>query len=100
MATNYTDEMVERLVTEYNANPTRETVENLAEELDRTTRSVISKLSNLGVYKAEKAAKASKDTVRKSDIVAEVSSYVGSDLESLTKATKADLELLVKALRG
>ena len=48
---NYTDEMVARMQEVYSANPTRATAETLAEEMDKPVRSVIAKLSNMGIYK-------------------------------------------------
>ena len=49
MALNYTQEMVELMTEKYSANPTRETVEELAEELDKSIKSIIGKLSREGV---------------------------------------------------
>ena len=43
-AKNYTEEMVNDMTTQYTANPTRETVDALAEQFGKTTRSIIAKL--------------------------------------------------------
>ena len=52
MATaNYTEAQTEKMVAKYNANPNRETVEALAKELGKNTRSVIAKLSREGVFR-------------------------------------------------
>ena len=40
-AKNYTEEMVATMTEQYTANPTRETVDRLANELGKTTRSII-----------------------------------------------------------
>ena len=40
VAKNYTDEMVVSMTEQYNANPTRETVDHLAKEFGKTTRSI------------------------------------------------------------
>ena len=48
MAVNYTEEMVEMMTSKYSANPTRETVEELADELGKSIKSVIGKLSREG----------------------------------------------------
>ena len=48
-AKNYTDEMVSQMVETHEASPTRDTVEQLAEDLGKTTRSIIAKLSREGV---------------------------------------------------
>lgn len=95
--TNYTDEMVKVLVERYEAAPTRETVDILAEEMDRTSRSIISKLSNLGIYKrAERSVtKAGKPVVRKSELVEAIGAAFGIEVPSLEKASKSDLENLV-----
>lgn len=98
---NYTDEMVATLVERYEAAPTRETVEALADELGKSTRSVISKLSNLGVYKApERTTKSGKPIVRKSELVASIGAAFGIEVPSLEKASKADLEALADKIAG
>ena len=48
MAVNYTPEMVDTMKQRYSANPTRETVEELANELNKSIKSVIGKLSREG----------------------------------------------------
>jgi hypothetical protein len=94
--TNYTDEMVKVLVERYEAAPTRETVDALAEEMGRTSRSIISKLSNLGIYKAaERVTKTGKPVVRKSELVEAIGAAFGIEVPSLEKASKADLENIV-----
>ena len=50
MATNYTEEQVEMMRARYQEEPTRETVENLAEELNKSIKSIIGKLSREGIY--------------------------------------------------
>jgi len=52
-AKNYTEEMVASMTEAYKANPTRETVDGLAREFGKTTRSIIAKLSREGVYVAQ-----------------------------------------------
>lgn len=98
---NYTDEMVARLKEEYLANPCRETVDALAIELGRSERSVISKLSNMGIYIAPpRTTKNGKPIIKKEVLVAELSKALGVELPSLIKANKQDLERLVTALNG
>ena len=48
VATNYTEEQVEMMRARYQEEPTRETVENLAEELNKSIKSIIGKLSREG----------------------------------------------------
>ena len=50
VATNYTEEQVEMMRARYQEEPTRETVENLAEELNKSIKSIIGKLSREGIY--------------------------------------------------
>lgn len=97
--TNYTDAMVETMTQRYKEAPTRETVEALADEMGKSTRSVISKLSNLGIYQApERTTKAGKPIVRKSELVAKIGAAFGIEVPSLEKASKVDLEALAKAV--
>jgi hypothetical protein len=96
---NYTDEMVESIVAEYEAAPSRETVDALAAQFNKTSRSIIAKLSTLGVYKApSRVTKTGKPVVKKETLVAEIVAAVGVELPSLVKANKQDLEALVAAL--
>ena len=50
---NYTDEMVAHMEEVYSANPTRATAEALAVEFEKPVRSIIAKLSNMGIYNAQ-----------------------------------------------
>ena len=96
---NYTDEMVDAIVSEYEAAPVRDTVDALAERFGKTPRSIIAKLSTLGIYKAPaRVTKTGKPVVKKETLVAEIVAAVGVELPSLVKANKQDLEALVAAL--
>ena len=96
---NYTEEMVARMEEVYSANPTRETAEALAVEFDKPVRSVIAKLSNLGIYKAQaRVTKSGAPVIRKEDIVAKIQATVGVQVPTLAKATKQDLQTLLAAL--
>ena len=97
-AVNYSDEMVAEMVFHYEANPSKETVEKLAVEFGKTTRSIVAKLVREGVYKAApRVTKTGAPVVRKSEIVAELMTVLGASetLASLDKASKADLEALL-----
>ena len=48
---NYTDEQTKYMVEEYTKKPSRITVERLAKELEKSTKSIIGKLSREGVYR-------------------------------------------------
>ena len=50
---NYTEEQTKYIVKEYQDCPERKTVEFLAEELGRSIKSIIGKLSKEGVYRRE-----------------------------------------------
>ena len=100
-AKNYTDEMVATMVDQYSASPTKATVEALAETFGKSTRSIIAKLSREGVYVAQpKVTKAGAPIVRKADIVADIASVLGVELEAptLVKASKLDLLMLKEAV--
>ena len=101
-AKNYTDEMVEHMVAAYEDTPTLATVDALVAEFGKPKRSIISKLSSLGVYKAQprNTTKQNVPVVRKSELVAQIQASLGTNqLDSLTKASKADLEALVELVQ-
>ena len=98
-AKNYTDEMVEHMVAAYEDTPTLATVEALVAEFGKPKRSIISKLSSLGVYKAQprNTTKRGEPVVRKSELVAQIQASLGTNqLDTLAKASKADLEALAE----
>ena len=99
MAINYTSDMVSLMKDRYSANPTRETVEELAEELDKSIKSVIGKLSREGVYVAQpKVTKTGEPVVRKAELVAILEAHFKVAIPTLVKASKADLQKLVDHL--
>ncbi len=101
-AKNYTEEMVAQMTEQYTANPTRDTVDNLAREFGKTTRSIIAKLSREGVYVAQpRTTKTGEPIVSKAELVSEVATVLGvevDDIASLEKATKIHLKALVERL--
>lgn len=100
-AQNYTDDMVSKMVEAYNANPTRETVDSLAEQFGKTARSIIGKLSSEGIYKkADKITKNGKPQVTKAQWVTRIEDLISEDLTGLEKAPKLTLEKLFNALDG
>lgn len=103
-AKNYTDEMVNTMTEQYQANPTRETVDALAREFGKTTRSIIAKLSREGVYVAQpRTTKTGEPIVSKNEIVNDIASLLQvevDDIASLEKATKIDLRNLVERLEA
>ena len=100
MATaNYTEAMTEKMIAQYSANPTRETVDMLANELGKNARSVIAKLSREGVYKAQpRVTKSGEPIVRRAELLASIESTLGQQFPSLVKASKADLQRLIDTI--
>jgi len=97
--TNYTEAMTEKMIAQYNANPTRDTVDMLAEELGKNARSIIAKLSREGVYKAQpRVTKSGEPVIRKAELLASLQETLGIELPSLVKASKADLQRLIDAI--
>jgi hypothetical protein len=95
---NYTPEQTQQRVEAYKAGTS---VENLATQLGRSTRSIVAKLSREGVYKAE-----SKTTgmarVKKAELVDIIANRCGvapEIFESLEKANHEVLEAIVANLR-
>jgi hypothetical protein len=87
------------MVSEYKTNPTRATVDALAKELGKSVRSVIAKLSREGVYVAQQRQTKSGDpVVRKAQLVSMLEVHFETTLPSLVKASKVDLEHLIKAV--
>lgn len=98
-AKNYTDEMVEQMTAQYEANPTRETVDALAETFGKTTRSIIAKLSREGIYKAQpRTTKTGEPVISKSQFVSAIVEHFGVEMPTLVKAGKQDLQRLCEAL--
>ena len=100
MATaNYTEAMTEKMVAQYTANPSRDTVDAIANELGKNARSVIAKLSREGVYKAQpRVTKSGEPVVRKAELLAQIQDTLGVELPSLVKASKADLQRLIDTI--
>ena len=98
-AKNYTEEMVSEMTTAYTENPTRETVDALAQQFGKTTRSIIAKLSREGVYIAQpRTTKSGEPVVSKSELVDTIANHFDIELPTLVKAGKADLQRLVDAI--
>ena len=93
---NYTDEMVDAMVADYQDSPSKDTVAKLAKEFNKSTRSIVAKLVREGVYvAAPRVTKAGAPVVRKSELVAQVQELLGVEMPTLEKASKQDLESLL-----
>lgn len=91
---NYTPEQTAELVNSYKAG---KTVEQLAEALGKSVRSVVAKLSREGVY-TPKVRVATGSRVKKAELVELLAARCGVPAEafdSLEKANQAVLEALV-----
>ncbi len=99
MATNYTNEQVSYMIDKYNEAPTRDTVQILAEELGKSTKSIIGKLSREGVYqKAQYVSKTGEFPITKKELVVKISDAIDGELEKLEgleKSPKKELKYLL-----
>ena len=99
MAVNYTQDQVEYIVNQYRLNPSRETVQRLAIELDKSIKSIIGKLSREGVYKkTEYTTKTGEKPVTKLELVQELADLLAIDITQLSGLEKAPKTAL-KALK-
>tara|TARA_R100001510_G_scaffold22399_1_gene19613 strand:- start:177 stop:485 length:309 start_codon:yes stop_codon:yes gene_type:complete len=102
MSVNYTEEQVELMIEAYKSNPSRETVENLAEDLDKSIKSIIGKLSREGVYKKTVyKTKTGEDPETKKQIVQDLADKLNINYEAvagLEKAPKTALKILREAI--
>jgi hypothetical protein len=98
---NYTEEETKHIVEQYNAVPTMETVQSLAEELGKSTKSIIGKLSREGVYKrAVYTSKSGAVPVTKVELVNNIAENLGIEVENLVgleKSPKTALQTLERA---
>lgn len=101
---NYTKEQAQYMVNVYSKNPSRETVEKLAEEMGKSIKSIIGKLSREGVYRREVyRTKLGETPIRKIDIVNEIAEQLNvdsEDLKGLEKTPKHVLKLLERCLKS
>ena len=100
-SSNYSDADIAIITEEYQLEPTRATVDGLAEQFGKTPRSIIAKLSALGVYqKVERVTKRGEPVIMKAELVERVQNAIGRELPSLNKMTKPDLQFMIDALGG
>lgn len=89
---NYTPEQVTQIVEAYKAGTE---VDQIAQLVGKTVRSVVAKLSREGVYQPK--AKAASSRMTKEDLVAKIEAHFELEpgtLDSLTKASRDQLILL------
>lgn len=91
---NYTPEQETQMAANYEAGMS---VDEIAEALGKSVKSVVAKLSRLGVYKTKAKAVAETTRVTKTTLVAQIEARYGAEpgsLAELEKLTKATLMLL------
>lgn len=97
---SYTDEQTAEIVAEYEANPSRETVDAIAARIDKSVRSVIAKLSSAGVYQTpQRTTKTGEPIEKKEEMVVQISTWLGIDVPTLAKTGKQDLKKIRDALQ-
>ena len=104
MAANYSDADVEKMVMAYAKQPSRETVDKLAEDLDKSVKSIIGKLSREGVYqKAIYKTKSGEVPMTKQEIILAMATSLGIDsskIMGLEKAPKQDIKFIYEVIKG
>jgi len=97
---SYTEELTAKVVAAYTANPSRETVEKIAKDINKSPRSVIAKLAAAGVYQTpQRTTKTGDPIVKKEELVAEIEEWVQIPCPTLVKTGKEDLKRLHAALK-
>ena len=99
---NYTPEQVEWMSNLYNQTPSRQTVEDIASTLEKSSKSVIGKLAREGIYqKAEYKSKTGEKPITKLQLVTSLAARLEletDELAGLEKAPKGVLKLLCESL--
>ena len=88
-AQNYTPEQTKMIVEQYQAGTS---IEQIAQLVGKSTRSIVAKLSREGVYVAK--SKTAQPRVKKSDLVERIAASVGVPSELFESLEKANLEVL------
>ena len=93
---NYTPEVTATIVKTYEANPNMDTVRELAETFEKTTKSIIGKLSREGVYqKVSYTTKTGAKPITKAEIVAQITDQLNLDEQAVAGLEKAPKAALV-----
>ena len=92
----YTKEITDKLVEEYKRAPQPETVEKLAQEFSVPSRSIIAKLSSLGVYqKRQYLNKRGEPPTKKSEHIERIAHLLNMNLELLESLEKVNKSVLI-----
>ena len=101
---NYSESETTYMVDTYKENPCMQTIELLVEQLKRSKKSIIGKLSREGVYRREVyVSKTGEKPITKMEIVSNIADALGlevSDMAGLEKSPKEVLRRLSKAVAG
>ena len=101
---NYSEEQTKYMTDLYLSTPSRSTVEVLAEEMDKSIKSIIGKLSREGVYRREiYKTKSGETPVTKVEIVSNIADTLGLEVDNLLgldKAPKSTLKILEKGIES
>ena len=104
MASNYTTEQVDHMIKAYSAKPDRTTVNMLAEDFDKSIKSIIGKLSREGVYQKQVyKTKTGEVPVTKEQLIlglADLFEVDSSKLMGLEKAPKQVIKYLHDTIGG
>jgi len=96
---NYTPEQTQKMINDYQ---TGVSVETIADNLGKTVRSIVAKLSREKVYIAKEYKSKTGETPIKKDVHADAIGAIlrlpENDIESLTKANKNALKAIFEAL--
>lgn len=99
---NYTNEQTAMMQDKYTALPNRETVEAIAIELGKTVKSVIAKLSRMGIYvRPEYKTKSGDKVIKKDTLIDKLSELVEmteAEQSSFDHVNKTALVKLIAAL--
>lgn len=96
---NYSEELTQKVLSAYAEG---QSLEAIAEMAQKSTRSIIAKLSRSGVYKkAERTRKDGSPVEKKNDTataIGQILQLSANDTDSLTKATRVALQAIFSAL--
>ena len=94
---NYSEEMTSKIVADYEAGMP---IEDIALSIDRSVRSVRSKLVREGVYKAAEKAPAKKMGPSKKELLIELEGLAPFEVDGLSGATKTAISTLINHFKG
>jgi len=93
----YTPEQIVIMTEEYEENPSKETVDDLASRFNTSPRSIVGKLSRLGVYKkAPYTPKYAEKPISKEELVHKIAEHLEVDFEDLLGLSKAQKPALLR----